>query len=204
MISMKSNIDRIYFENGFKLIAGIDEVGRGPLAGPVVAACVLFDINVSIPEVNDSKKLSMKKRKELAEIIKENALSIGIGIIDNNIIDEVNILEATKLAMIKALDNLLIKPDFVLVDAVKLNISYPNESIIKGDEKSMVIAASSIIAKVTRDEIMKGYHQIYPQYGFDRNSGYPTKEHKEALIKHGITPIHRISFKPVKNLFINT
>lgn len=194
---------------GAAYIAGIDEAGRGPLAGPVVAACVVLPKNFDTVGVDDSKKLSEKKREELFEKITEKALAYGVGIEDNNVIDEINILEATRSAMKKALEqaDAMLKErkgsgvELVLLDAVELrSISLPQKAIIKGDAKSLSIAASSIIAKVTRDRMMAGYHRQYPFYGFDKNKGYGTKAHYEAIEKHGITPIHRKTF--LKNLNI--
>lgn len=184
--------------HGYEFVAGIDEVGRGPLAGPVVSAAVILDMNNSIIGLNDSKKLSLKRRDELFEEIKEKAVSIGVGILTADEIDEHNILGATKLAMKEATLNLSQKPDLLLVDAVKLDTPIPQEMIIKGDMKSNSIAAASIIAKVTRDIMMVEYDQLYPGYGFKNNAGYGTKEHLDGLELHGPTPIHRKSFAPVK------
>lgn len=184
--------------HGYEFVAGIDEVGRGPLAGPVVSAAVILDMNNSIIGLNDSKKLSLKRRDELFEEIKEKAVSIGVGILTADEIDEHNILGATKLAMKEAALNLSQKPDLLLVDAVKLDTPIPQEMIIKGDMKSNSIAAASIIAKVTRDIMMVEYDQLYPGYGFKNNAGYGTKEHLDGLELHGPTPIHRKSFAPVK------
>ena len=184
--------------HGYEFVAGIDEVGRGPLAGPVVSAAVILDMNNSIIGLNDSKKLSFKRRDELFEEIKEKAVSIGVGILTADEIDEHNILGATKLAMKEAALNLSQKPDLLLVDAVKLDTPIPQEMIIKGDMKSNSIAAASIIAKVTRDNMMIEYDQLYPGYGFANNAGYGTKEHLDGLELHGPTPIHRKSFAPVK------
>jgi ribonuclease HII len=186
------------YKQGFSLIAGIDEVGRGPLAGPVVAAAVILPKDFYLAGLNDSKKLSESKRNEFYDVIRKKALSIGIGRIDAEEIDSINIYEATKKAMLQAIVNLHIKPDYLLIDAMKLQTPYPQESIIKGDSKSISIAAASIIAKVTRDELMKEYAVIHPGYGFDQNSGYGTKEHLEGLKRKGVTPIHRKSFSPVK------
>lgn len=184
--------------HGYKFVAGIDEVGRGPLAGPVVSAAVILDMNNSIIGLNDSKKLSLKRRDELFEEIKEKAVSIGVGILTADEIDEHNILGATKLAMKQAALNLSQEPDLLLVDAVRLDTAIPQEMIIKGDMKSNSIAAASIIAKVTRDNMMIEYDQLYPGYGFANNAGYGTKEHLDGLELHGPTPIHRKSFAPVK------
>ncbi|MCL1936419.1 MAG: ribonuclease HII [Defluviitaleaceae bacterium] len=188
--------DMYYYENYFKkyeFIAGIDEVGRGSLCGPVVSAAVILPKNVEIP-VKDSKKLSEKKRNEFFKIIEEKAISIGIGIIDNEIIDEINILNATKLSMIEAVENLKIKPDFLLIDALKIDIDISQFSIISGDNKSASIAAASIIAKVTRDKIMVEFDKKYPLYDFKKNKGYGVPFHKKALIEHGKCDIHRNTF----------
>lgn len=185
---------------GFKWIAGIDEVGRGPLAGPVVSAAVILPENFDLYEVNDSKQLSLKKREELFVKIKEQAIAIGIGVIDHQIIDQVNIYEATKLAMKEAVQNLEKTPDFLLIDAMVLDLPIAQEKIIKGDARSISIACASIIAKVTRDKMMEEYDVLYPGYDFTNNSGYGTKKHLAGLDELGITPIHRKTFAPVKNM----
>ena len=186
-----------------KFIAGVDEVGRGPLAGPVVAAAVVLPADFDIPGVDDSKKLSEKKREQLFDLILEKAVCHGIAEKDNHVIDEVNILEATKLAMAEAIekaDEMLREKlgeeiDFVLFDAMKIDaVEKPQISLIKGDAKSVSIAAASIIAKVTRDRQMVAYHDDYPYYGFNSNKGYGTKAHYAGLEEHGVTPIHRDSF----------
>lgn len=188
-------------------IAGIDEAGRGPLAGPVVAACVILPRDFDVMGVDDSKKLSEKRREELFDKITAKALAYGVGIADNDVIDEINILQATKEAMKAALneaDQKLMEKTgkgvgCVLLDAVELkDVNLPQSPIVKGDSKSLSIAAASIIAKVTRDRIMLDYHVQYPFYGFDKNKGYGTKIHYEGLYKHGVTPIHRRTF--LKNL----
>lgn len=182
-------------EEGYKLIAGVDEVGRGPLAGPVVAAAVIMPEKFDIPGIDDSKKLSEKKREELFEVIKEKAVAYSIGIVDHNIIDEINILQATKLAMKKAIEALPKQPDYILFDAVKIeDINIPQQAIIKGDAKVLAIAAASIIAKVTRDRMMVGYAQEYPWYAFEKNKGYGTKAHYEGIAAKGTCPIHRMTF----------
>lgn len=185
------------YKEGINLIGGIDEVGRGPLVGPVVSACVILPKNFYMKDINDSKKLSEKKRNELYKIIKKTALSIGIGIVDEKRIDEINIYEATKEAMIMAINNSPIKPEYLLIDAMKLNINIPSKSIIKGDSKSESIAAASIIAKVTRDKMMYDLNKKYPEYSFDKNKGYGTKKHIEAIKKYGIIEEHRLTFNPV-------
>lgn len=184
------------------LIAGVDEAGRGPLVGPVVSACVVLPTNYKLKGLNDSKKLNEKKRNELFDIIMKDALGIGIGIVDNNRIDEINILEATKESMILAINNCLkqTKIEHILIDAVKLNIDIPTTSIIKGDSLSKSIAASSIIAKVTRDKIMYELDKLYPMYDYKNNKGYPTKKHLDRIKKHGIINEYRKSYKPVKEI----
>ena len=184
--------------NGYNTIAGVDEVGRGPLAGPVVAAAVILPESVDIPGINDSKKLSQKKREIFFDEIESKAIDIGIGIISESEIDEINILQATYKAMREALSQLTTKPDIVLVDGNEANIGdYMQKNIIKGDQKSISIAAASIIAKVTRDRMMVEYDKIYPEYGFKNHKGYGTKFHIDALKEFYATPIHRRSFRPV-------
>lgn len=186
------------FQKGFQYIAGVDEVGRGPLAGPVVAAAVILPQTFYLPGINDSKKLSEAMREEYFKVIKKEALAVGIGIISAEIIDKVNIYEATKLAMLKAITELEMKPDHLLVDAMTLPINIPQTSIVKGDSSSISIAASSIIAKVTRDRLMKKWSDTYPQYGFEKHMGYGTNYHLEAIKKYGVVEIHRKTFAPVK------
>lgn len=187
-------------KSGFKFIAGIDEVGRGPLAGPVVSAAVILPEDFDLHEVNDSKQLSLKKREELFVKIKEQAVAIGIGIKDHDVIDQVNIYEATKLAMKEAVEQLEVKPDFLLIDAMVLDLPIGQEKIIKGDARSISIACASIIAKVTRDKMMEEFDIMYPGYDFSNNAGYGTKKHLMGLEEHGVTPIHRKSFAPVKDM----
>ncbi|WP_343101443.1 ribonuclease HII [Romboutsia sp. MSSM.1001216sp_RTP31141st1_G3_RTP31141_220114] len=183
------------YEKGYIYIGGIDEAGRGPLAGPVVASVVVFKQGTKIEGINDSKKLSEAKREELFDIIKEEALDYGIGIVNNEEIDEFNILNATYMAMKKALNCLKKSPDYLLIDAATIpGVDIAQNPIIKGDSKSISIAAASILAKVTRDNLMYQYDEMYPEYGFKGHKGYGTKEHYEAIEKHGITPIHRKSF----------
>ncbi|QED47525.1 ribonuclease HII [Cytobacillus dafuensis] len=191
-----------YRSQGFENIAGIDEVGRGPLAGPVVAATVILPPTFYLPGLDDSKKLSEQKRNAFFEIINREAVSISIGIINVEEIDHINILEASKKAMLTAIAGLKTKPDFLLIDAVKLMAPYPQEAIIKGDGKSISIAAASIVAKVTRDRMMIKLGMEFPQYGFSQNMGYGTKEHLNAIKKFGITPHHRRSFAPIKDFVI--
>ncbi len=185
------------YEKGIELICGIDEVGRGPLLGPVVTAAVILPKGYYNSEIKDSKKLSEKKREKLYDIIMNDAISIGIGIVDEKEIDKINIYEATKVAMKMALDNLRIKPEYVLIDAMKLDIDIPSMSIIKGDAKSESIAAASIIAKVTRDRMIDEIDKEYPMYDLKNNKGYGTKKHIEALKKYGPCKYHRFSYSPV-------
>ena len=192
---MKEYENELY-KNGIELIGGGDEVGRGPLVGPVVCACVILPKDYYNEEINDSKKISEKKREKLFDTIMSNAISVGIGISSEKVIDEVNILEATKLAMKEAISKCSIKPEHVLIDAVKLDIDIPSTSIIKGDAKSQSIAAASIIAKVTRDRMMDELDLKYPMYLFKKNKGYGTKAHIEAIRKYGIIDEHRKTFAP--------
>ena len=186
-------------EEGFSLIAGIDEAGRGPLVGPVVAAAVILPETFDLIGVNDSKKLTPRQRGELYGKICGQAVAVGVGIIEADEIDRLNIFEATKKAMLTAVNNLSVAPDYLLIDAVQLHTPYPSESIVKGDSRSISIAAASIVAKVTRDRIMLELDKKFPQYQFAKNMGYGTKEHIEAIKKYGITPYHRRSFAPVKD-----
>ena len=193
-------IEEEFYQNGMKLIGGIDEAGRGPLAGPVVVACVVMPKDSMIEGVNDSKKVSEKKREKLYDEIINNAISYGVGIIDQKEIDNINILNATKLGLTASIKNLEVKPEVILVDALT-NIDtcrIPYKSIIKGDAKCYSIACASIIAKVTRDRIMREWDKVYPQYGFEKNKGYGTKTHIDAIKEHGLCMLHRHSF--VKNI----
>ena len=190
--------ERELIKQGITLIGGIDEVGRGPLVGPVVAACVILPLNYELEGLTDSKKLSEKKREQFYEILKKEALSIGVGIVSAEKIDEVNIYEATKLAMQDAIKNCALKPEYLLIDAMKLDTSIPSNSIIKGDSKSLSIAAASVIAKVTRDRMLIELDKKYPMYDFKHNKGYPTKKHLEAINQFGIINLHRKSYAPVK------
>ena len=190
-------------EKGIKLIAGVDEVGRGPLVGPVVTACVILPEKFDLEGLTDSKKLSEKKREILYKEIEEQALGIGIGIVDNEEIDNINILNATKKAMKMAINNCNVRPEHVLIDAVKLDIDIPTTSIIKGDLKSITISAASVIAKVTRDHMLYELDKKYPMYDFKHNKGYPTKKHIEAIMEYGIIKEHRRSYSPVKEYVNN-
>ena len=188
------------YAQGIDLIAGVDEVGRGPLAGPVVAAAVILPKACKIPGLNDSKKIPKSKHKEIYEAVLQNAIAIGIGIKDNQVIDQVNIYEATKLAMMEAIGQLEPQPQHLLIDAMKLDLPISQISIIKGDANSLSIAAASIVAKVTRDQMMEEFDREYPGYDFAQNAGYGTANHLAGLHKLGVTPIHRRSFEPVKSM----
>ena len=190
------------YKKGIKYIGGVDEVGRGPLIGPVVTACVVLPKNFKLEGLTDSKQLSEKKRNEFYKYIKENALACEVGIIGPEIIDEVNIYEATKLAMKQAINKVKekIKLEHVLIDAMPLELDIESTSIIKGDAKSISIAAASVIAKVTRDEMMYELDEKYPQYGFKSHKGYPTKKHIEAINKYGLIEGYRKTYGPVKEI----
>ena len=188
-------MEAVLYAQGYQWIAGVDEAGRGPLAGPVVACAVVLPAGLVIEGVNDSKKITEKRRHELAACIKTQALAYAFGIVDVSIIEEINILQASMLAMQKAVESLKIAPKFVLVDGNKLPI-LPCEAICitKGDSASHLIATASILAKVMRDNMMLELHEKYPFYGFDKHKGYGTKAHRDAIVKHGLCPAHRISF----------
>ena len=196
--------DNYYFERklrtqGIHLIAGVDEVGRGPLVGPVVAACVILPEAFSLEGLTDSKKLSEKKREYFYDEIMRQAISVGVGIISEKKIDEVNIYEATKLAMKEAISKCSVRPEHILIDAMPLSLDIPTTSIIKGDFKSITISAASVIAKVTRDRMLDELDKKYPMYDFKDNKGYPTKKHLEAIEEYGIIPEHRRSYGPVRD-----
>lgn len=200
-LNEKKRIEKLkYYENkafsrGYNLIAGIDEVGRGPLAGPVVSAAVILPKDFNVLHINDSKKITPKKREELYNKIQEYALDVGVGIVNSQIIDDINIYQATKMSMAIAVNNLKNTPDILFIDAMKCeNIPIKQLSIIKGDSRSISIAAASIIAKVTRDRIMEEYHKKFPQYAFNKNKGYGTEEHRDAIIDFGFLNIHRKTF----------
>ena len=185
----------------YPVIAGIDEAGRGPLAGPVVAAAVILPESCILPGIKDSKKTTKKERKNLFWDIVYNAESVGVGIIGPDVIDEINILESTKLAMKTAVEDLTLNPDILLIDAVKLKeVDIKQQSMFKGESVSASIAAASIIAKVVRDDIMFDYHEKYPVYNFKRHKGYSTKAHMELINTYGPCPIHRMSFNKVKDV----
>lgn len=193
------------WNEGINYIGGIDEVGRGPLIGPVVTACVILPKDFELKGLTDSKKLSEKKREEYYDYIMEHALSVSVGMMDEKVIDEVNIYEATKLAMYQAVEKSKIKPEHVLIDAMKLeNLDMPSTSIIKGDAKSISIAAASVIAKVTRDRMMIELDEKYPMYGFKSHKGYPTKKHVEAVEKYGLIDGYRLTFKPISTMIDKT
>lgn len=196
-------IDLYKYENelwndGINYIGGVDEVGRGPLIGPVVTACVILPKDFYLEGLTDSKKLTEKKREKFFDYIVNNCISYGIGIVDADVIDEVNIYEATKIAMKQAIDNCSIKPEHVLIDAMKLELDIPSTSIIKGDAKSISIAAGSVVAKVTRDRMMIELDKKYPMYGFKSHKGYPTKKHVEAIYQYGLIDGYRKTYSPVK------
>ena len=198
-------IKRFAYEKTFwakkELVAGVDEVGRGPLAGPVVTAAVLIDDSFDLTDVNDSKKLSASRRQELYPLILKEAVSVAIGLKSPQVIDEINIYEADRLAMAEAVKNLDVKPDALLVDAMQVPVKLPQVRLIKGDAKSNSIAAASIVAKVFRDNLMADYAKIYPEYHFDKNAGYGTQAHLQALAIYGPTPIHRKTFAPVNSFY---
>ena len=184
-----------FYAQGVKVICGVDEAGRGPLAGPVCAAAVILPEHIQIPGLTDSKKLTDKKRRELFPVIKEQAVAYGIGMASQQEIDEINILQATFLAMQRALDALEVKPDLALIDGNReKDFGLPVKTVVKGDSLSANIAAASILAKVTRDDLMVQMAEEYPQYGFDIHKGYGTKAHYAALTEHGPSPIHRMTF----------
>jgi len=203
MIATIDNLkfEKELYEKNITLIAGVDEVGRGPLVGPVVASAVILPKNYIIDGLTDSKKLSEKKRSQLFEEIINNALSVGIGIVDAKTIDEINILEASKLAMIQAIEKLNLRPNHLLIDGNQnLNIAIPQTTIIKGDYLSQSIAAASVIAKVTRDKMMYELDELYPEYEFKSHKGYPTKKHIANIEKYGVLKNYRFSYAPVKEI----
>ena len=188
-------IENSFFSDDIQVICGVDEAGRGPLAGPVCAAAVILPKDLELPGLTDSKKLTDKKRRELFPLIQEQAIAYGIGFASEKEIDEINILQATFLAMQRALDQLTVKPDLALIDGNReKNFGVPVKTVVKGDSLSANIAAASVIAKVTRDELMEEMAKEYPQYGFEIHKGYGTKAHYAALMEHGPCPIHRMTF----------
>lgn len=190
-------------DRGFKNVLGTDEAGRGPMAGPLVAAAVILPPGLVIPGLNDSKKLSPKKREELYDLIASVAVEVQTEVIPVEEIDRINVLEASKKAMRACIEKMRTPVDYVLADAVELELDLPMLGIIKGDAKAAAIAAASIIAKVTRDRLMVSYDEIYPEFGFNKHKGYVTKHHLEMLAKHGPCPLHRRSFAPVRLYFEN-
>jgi len=186
--------EMVLYKKGYNFIAGLDEAGRGPLAGPVVAACVILPLNYNLPGLNDSKKLSAEQRERLARLIKKAAVAYSVGVVNHYEIDCLNIRAATQKAMVKAVDSLSITPDYLLIDALEIKSSIPQESIIRGDQQCAAIAAASILAKTTRDALMDFLDSFYPQYGFKQNKGYGTTQHFSALREYGPSDVHRRSF----------
>lgn len=199
LFEQMAQLEKQLWSEGFQTIAGIDEVGRGPLAGPVVAAAVILPHSFYLPGLNDSKKLSAVKREELYEKIINEAISVGIGVVHADEIDQLNIYRATKKAMVHAVNHLSVFPDFLLIDAMDIDAPIPQQKLVKGDERSISIASASIVAKVYRDRLMKEYSKQYPMYHFEKNMGYGTKEHLQAIYTYGPSPIHRKSFAPIKD-----
>jgi len=196
------SFERELYAQGYRAVAGTDEVGRGPLAGPVVAACVILPQNCDFAQFKDSKKLTPTVREHLAAHLQEIGAVIGIGVVLEQEIDRLNILQASLLAMKQAMENMAGQPDFLLVDGkFQVPVALPQQALIKGDSRSASIAAASIVAKVTRDSLMRQYHLQYPQYSFHTNMGYPTADHRRALAIHGPCPLHRKSFSGVKEFF---
>ncbi|WP_268913097.1 ribonuclease HII [Lentilactobacillus sp. SPB1-3] len=193
--------ERQLWQQGIEFVAGVDEVGRGPLAGPVVAAAVILPSDFDLVEVNDSKQLSQKKREMLAPLIKQEAVAFGFGVVDSQTIDRINIYESARQAMKLAVQDLSPQPDQLIVDAMNVPVNTPQLDMVKADAQSISVSAASIIAKVYRDELMLDYAKQYPEYDFEHNAGYGTKVHLDALRKYGATPIHRRSFSPVSEMF---
>ena len=188
------------YSEGFQLVGGIDEAGRGPLAGPVVAACAILPPGLLLHKLNDSKKLSAEQRDRLFDQICEHALAYGVGIVENDVIDHINIYQATKKAMEQAIDNMRIRPDYLIIDAVRLPVEIPQKAVPKADQNSVSVAAASILAKVTRDRIMVEMDKVYPEYGFAKHKGYGTEDHIKSIKENGLCPIHRRSF--TKNFIV--
>ena len=196
------SFERELFRQGYQWVAGIDEVGRGPLAGPVVAASVILPRDCDYAQFQDSKTLTAARRERLAGMLNDLGAIIGLGLVSEQRIDRINILQASLLAMKRAMEGLVERPDFLLVDGkFPVPVALPQCPLVKGDSRSASIAAASIVAKVTRDGLMRQYHHQYPHYGFDKNMGYPTAEHRQALAEHGPCPLHRRSFRGVKEFF---
>lgn len=191
-----NSFERNAYQSGYRLIAGVDEAGRGPLAGPVVAAAVILPLDYVHTEINDSKRLSPAKRERLYDVIWADALAVGLGVIEAAVIDEINILQATLMAMKEACAELNPAPDFLLIDGINsLSLPLPQQALIKGDSRSISVAAASIIAKVSRDRIMEMYHRQFSQYNFIKNKGYGTEEHRAAIRDFGLCKLHRRSFR---------
>jgi ribonuclease HII len=191
---------------GYQRVAGIDEAGRGPLAGPVLAAAVILPPDYEDPEINDSKKLTPRQRERLCEVIHRDAVAVGIGVVEAPVIDAVNILQATLAAMKEAVLSIAPHPDYLLIDGLnRISLAIPQETIIRGDGRSISVASASIVAKVSRDRIMELYHRQFPQYNFLMNKGYATREHREAITKYGRCKIHRCSFRvaEIEGLLVN-
>jgi ribonuclease HII len=198
-----NTFEKLAYDEGYRCIAGVDEAGRGPLAGPVVAAAVIFPPEYQNFEINDSKKLTARKRDQLYKVISDNALAVGVGVAEADVIDRINILQASLQAMYEAVLDLSISPDFLLIDGLyTISVNAPQKALVKGDSLSLSIAAASIIAKVSRDRIMEMYHRQFPQYNFLQNKGYGTAEHRKILQEIGMCKIHRRSFH-LKNKDIN-
>ena len=196
-------MEKRLWREGFKNIAGVDEAGRGPLVGPVVAGAVILPKDYNLEGLNDSKQLSEKKRNLYYDMIMKDAIAVGVGIVDAKTIDEINIYAASRLAMQKALDDLKVKPDYILTDAMPIELDTPLEAIIHGDALSLSIAAGSVIAKVTRDRMMEELDELHPEYEFKNHKGYPTKRHLELLSKYGPLENYRFTYKPVRALMNN-
>ncbi len=193
-----TSIENKAYARGYRKICGLDEAGRGPLAGPVIAAAVILPLNCQVPGLRDSKKLTPRQRDRFFDVITEQALAIGVGRVENDTIDDINILQATLLAMDKALNALKTKPDYLLIDALRLpNVSIPQEGIIHGDDLSVSIAAASVIAKVTRDRLMVDFNEAFPEYRFHRHKGYGTREHLQKIREYGPCRLHRKTFRGV-------
>ena len=194
-----SSFERDARGRGYQRVAGIDEAGRGPLAGPVIAAAVILPVGYADPEINDSKELTPRQRESLYEVIQRDAVAVGIGVVEAPMIDVMNILQATLAAMKEAVLSLVPLPDYLLIDGLnRIALAIPQETIIRGDGQSISVASASIVAKVSRDRIMEMYHRQFPQYNFLRNKGYATREHREAIVKYGCCKIHRTSFRMVE------
>lgn len=191
-----------FWQQGVPLVAGVDEVGRGPLAGPVVAAAVILPHDFSLLAVNDSKKLTAHKREELYAKILTEALAVSVGAVNNQVIDQINIYQAARVAMLQAVDGLQIKPQQLIIDAMQLETKIPQLRLVKADAKSVSVAAASIVAKVCRDHLMSFYAKLYPEYDFAHNDGYGTAKHLQGIAAHGVTPLHRLTFEPLRSQYL--